>query len=276
MTPRTLLLKGTLLAGLVGFALPAIVWQVPWYQDQVAVGGEGLVALRKSAATIPLPARVVLGDSVANQLYPVRQDGGEFYSLACNQAISMAGFYALLWRLAEANDLRGSAVHLVLRPDSFGNDLDQTFTFQYFVKPFYVTMGPAFFDPEVEARVSAIPYGWSAWLPAVRVSAWSPSARSPAGERMELRLSRVSALYLARMRVLARERGFSLQVVPPVLPESTRAWLLGPLWAGVRDAGLEDLFAGYVRRLRYLPDAQFQDGVHVKDPGALGSNPLDL
>ena len=53
-------------------------------------GGEVYHAIKKTQTKIKI-RKVLLGDSVGHQLYPCEQDYDGIVSLACNQAITMAG-----------------------------------------------------------------------------------------------------------------------------------------------------------------------------------------
>lgn len=272
MSARTFTIKAVVLLGLFAWVAPELLWHTRLFRESWSSARAVYAAVRKSGDPVNPSSTIVLGDSVANQFFPVHQDPPGYHSLTCNQAISMAGVFALLDRLSTANRLDGGKALLLFRPDSLSNDLDQPYTFQYFVIPFYFGLGPAGFSPTVRARVEAIPMFWMAWVPAVRISMWSPAmATVPSPTRRPLVLSPISVEYLKRLQDLAAARRVSLRFRAPPLPASERSRDLSKVREQVASAGLETLFEGYFDHLNYLPDDLFSDGVHLKSPREVGT-----
>ena len=81
--------------------------------------------------------KILLGDSVGNQLFTNTTNNDTLNSLACNQAISMAGQFILLNNYLNSGN-KVDTVLLIFTPFSFQNNLDQVFTYHYFLKPFYI------------------------------------------------------------------------------------------------------------------------------------------
>ena len=81
--------------------------------------------------------KLILGDSTANQFYNCKDgDPQDAYSLTCTQAIGMVGQYLLLTNYLNTGN-RPDTVYLVYTPFSFWDNLDQVYTYHYFLKPFY-------------------------------------------------------------------------------------------------------------------------------------------
>ncbi len=274
---RRFLLKLFVLAIVVGVVAPWTIQNHLWFVREGKAlafpGRETYAALRNSRRRVEART-IVLGDSVAHQLYDEGAVGG-VYSLACNQGVSMVGYYVLLRTLADANDLRGRKVFLVIHPGFLGNELDQPFTFHYFLKPFYEAKAQEHFSDVVRGRIADVPYAWAALLPVVRISTWSPTA---APKWLREGIGPVSLEYLTRMRALARERGFEFEVVSPWISESRSHLDLAEMRSRIHARGLDDVFETYDPLARVLPDAAFIDGVHYvrsvrwdPDPLALGA-----
>ena len=80
--------------------------------------------------------KLIIGDSTGNQFFNVFTDEDSIYSLACNQVIGMCGHYFLLDDFLK-NGNRPEHVYMIFNVFSFSNNLDQNYTFHYFLKPFY-------------------------------------------------------------------------------------------------------------------------------------------
>ena len=104
------------------------------YQEKVN-GWEVYAAIRKSKQNSNVK-RLLLGDSVAMQIYPCDKEYNDMVSLACNQAITMAGYYFLLDNYIESNNnTLPENVILFINPLTLGSNMDQ-FAYHYFLKPF--------------------------------------------------------------------------------------------------------------------------------------------
>ena len=121
----------------------------------------------------------MLGDSVGKQLYDNAKDYEDIYSLACNQAISMAGQYFLLHNYLEYNiDSLPEKVILLCTPFTLRNNLD-IYAYQYFLKPFYTSEYKSLFSEPLINRIKQIPYYWTTQLPLVKTSNFTVSYELP-------------------------------------------------------------------------------------------------
>ena len=101
--------------------------------------------------------RIVLGDSVGCQLYPVDKEYDSVVSMSCNQAITMAGHYFLLKKFIDANHegLPEEAI-LLITPFSLSNDVDK-YAYHYFLKPFPLSEYSSLFTKHLTQRIHSIP-----------------------------------------------------------------------------------------------------------------------
>ena len=181
-----------------------------YYQDKVN-GWEVYTAIRKSKQKVCKVKRLLLGDSVAMQMYPCDKDYDDMVSLACNQAITMAGYYFLLDNFIELNkEALPDEVVLLVNPYTLSSNVDQ-FAYHYFLKPFYNDKYRALFSSILQQRISKIKCYQTARLPFIRTSNYSPTYEMPEGDYIFV--SPISKEYLERMWNLCKQKGISLQLM---------------------------------------------------------------
>lgn len=250
------------LVGLLLQVWPLYLLYTKQYQSRVA-GSELYVSINKSKAKVK-PRKLFMGDSVGNQLFSNKTWNDSLYSLACNQAIGMAGQYALLHNFYAS----GNSVDTVLfmyQPFSFRNNLDQLYTFHYFVKPFYTSEYMALWDSQVMNAVEQIPYYWLAQYPGTLTSNWAPDY-PPINDEVTTFISPISADYLQKILNLAEEHGSKVVLVPTPISEGRRSKVEKLDKDDVEKFGFAEFFGNYFDSLIYLPDSMFSDGVHLWKP----------
>ena len=235
------------------------------YQNTVK-GGEIYRSLKKSQSKTH--ARIlILGDSVGRQLFPTTQSNKALHSLACNQAIGMPGHYALLENFYKAGN-RADTVLLFYHPLSFRNNLDQRYTFHYFIKPFFTAEYRRLWTDDVLDAVHKIPFYWLAHFPPVLTSEWAPpySPNQPNGKAKKAFLSPLSAAYLQKMIDSTESHGSRLVLIPPPISESRRSEIDSLDASILENDRLAPLFSTYSDRFIYIPDTEFADGTHLINP----------
>lgn len=203
---------------------------------------------------------LILGDSVGNQLYPSDREYPDVISLACNQAISLAGQFFLMDNYFKTNeDSLPSRVVLILSPLSLQNDLDR-FAFHYFLKPFYKKEYKPLFDELLWERVKKIPHYRLSRLPFVRISNFSFAYDLEPEPGYEW-ISPVSRAYLGKMQLLASSRNmdFSLLCAPARQSRETE-------FVSIMERGRQELdstlLSSFLGSARYYPDSLFVDEIH--------------
>jgi hypothetical protein len=261
---RKLILELVVFAAIFAVAVPWAILRFDLVRLHEALGKEVWEAVRNAEETVPPNVGLVLGDSVAHQIYGERQETGKYWSLATNQAVTILGHWLLLQRFAEHNDMRGRRVFLVLLPGELASELDRGGPFQYLLKPFDLSADDPTLPPLARERIREIPLWWTARLPIVRLSRWSPVPIPP---RDHGPLAPLTVECLRSMRELGRARGFTVKVIAPFMTRKARnGFDDGAFRQAVAREGLEDLFDRYVPVARVLPDDAFSggaDGIHL-------------
>jgi len=208
--------------------------------------------------------KVIIGDSVGKQLFTNDYDVDNLYSLTCNQAIGLSGHYFLLNNYFSAGN-EADTVYLLFIPLSFKNNLDQVYTYQYFLKPFYNSEYKPLFTKTVFEQIKKIPYYFLSWEPHILTSNWAPSF-SPKDPEDDLFISKISVEYLQLMKELCEQNNTSLILVSPPLMESEKEKIESVDHEQFKTIGLQSEFENYFNNFIFLNDTNFMDGIHMKRP----------
>jgi len=143
---------------------------------QTVAGAEIYYSINKSKEKRK-QKKIILGDSMGSQLFPNTINNSTFTSLACNQAIGMIGHYLLLNNALNAGN-HFDTVFMVITPFSFQNNLNQIYTYHYFLKPFYNAEYSPLFTKTVNVQIQKIPYSNFCCYPYILTSNWAPDFAS--------------------------------------------------------------------------------------------------
>lgn len=207
--------------------------------------------------------RIVLGDSVGCQLYPSNQEYDSVVSMSCNQAITMAGHYFLLKNFIETNqeDLPEEAI-LLITPFSLSNDVDK-YAYHYFLKPFPYHQYSNLYTNHLKERIQTIPFFWSANLPFIQTSSYSPKWAVPLTASNQS-ISQLSYEYLIKMDSITKCNGIKFQMISTPVRDDRRDdmdsfW--GHLPTDYADK-LDDLLQPYKESVIFMPSDYYGDKVH--------------
>ena len=226
-------------------------------------GSEVYYSIHKSEQRNASATRILLGDSVARQIFSNITNNYPVYSLACNQAIGMVGQFILLDNYLRAGN-HVDTVYLLLAPGSFANNLDQVYTYHYFLKPFYTREYLALLTETVIKQIHKIPYYYLSRYPHILTSNWAPDFVSKDKAAYEF-LSPISAEYLVKIKELSVKHGFEFVMVAAPTKLSNRRSIENMKKEVVMN-NLQDEFGDYFNNMLYLDDSEFGgDGVHIKD-----------
>jgi hypothetical protein len=227
-------------------------------------GGEIYDAIKRAQQTTN-DKTMVIGDSVAHQLLTGYAPPG-ILSLGTNQAIGMCGQYMMAHSALDHHpDIKD--VILAYQPDSFTNNLDQVFFFNYFVKPFYpIARFRADMSPDVIAVIDRHPAARLVVFPLFRYTTMLGDLdySKDAPPHAFTYLAPVSIEYLHRLSNLCDQRHVRLHVVST--PISTdRDYDEAVFAKEVTDAHLDPLFTNYAASVRRVDPQLLVDHVHFTD-----------
>lgn len=232
------------------------------YQKTVA-GNEIYYSIAKSRLK-NTAKKLVLGDSVGKQLFSNTTNTDTVNSLACNQSIAVVGQYLLLHNyLAAGNAI--DTLYLFFNPLSFSNNLDQEYTYHYFLKPFYNKEYSPLFTPTVMSQINKIKYHSICTTPYILTSNWAPDFTKASGNTTTL-LSSISVEYLIKIKTLATQHKFKFIIVPTPVSYTTKAIVDKLTTTEIVQNNLTTEFATYFNTMPCLADSLFSDGTHLKNP----------
>ncbi len=257
---HTFTLKFFLIGVIAVFLLPLLARN---YKAQVN-GKEVYTAIKKSRQKQAETKTLLIGDSVANQLFDNETTNGAINSLACNQAVSMVGHYLLLKEYLN-NNKDVDQVVLLYHPQSFANNLDQEFTFHYFLKPFNKRKFKAEFTTLVKEQIRKIPYFFVSQFPIILRSNFSPQYKGKMRNWKDI-FSPVSKEYLHKMKTLTDARDIKFTVIAPPVRASMRDSISLIDREILKKKGLLPILNDYLNNIEYSAEKHFVDDIHFKVP----------
>lgn len=225
-------------------------------------GHEVYAAIEKSKKKTRIK-KLIIGDSTANQLYNTETDTTSvIFSLTCNQAIGLVGHYCLINNYLKAGN-RPEDVYMIYSPLSFWDNLDQVYTYHYFLKPFYKDEYKNLMTRQVFQQVKKIPYYFLCQTPYVLTSDWSPELKQR--DRNYSFFSPLSKEYLTKIVSLSRVYGFHLHLIPPFISEYWRDTISNFNLQEIEGYNFSSMVKRYLDQIDYLNDSIFSDHLHLKE-----------
>jgi hypothetical protein len=213
---------------------------------------------------------IIFTDSAGAQIYSESDsDGSDFYLVNTTRAIGLPGQYILLRKLIEnkENEISGKRFYLMVIPSVFMDNLNQKYTYNYFVKPFYNSEFKHYIDEYTLDHISQIPMANLSQFPIIKTTNWSidyPNAEDFAFIE-EYFISDISMLYLKKFKELAEEYNFNIKILSPYLREAKRSSSIALLKEQVKENSLDEMFSEYFQSFNFLPDSVFVDQDHFDD-----------
>ena len=223
-----------------------------------------LAAQRPTEATT-----LVLGDSVAIQLFPNHAGIGDPVSLATNGSITLAGQDLLLREFASHNRSLRHVV-LILTPFCLQIDLDTQFTYHLFLKPFDTPVYRRHMSQLAQTAIDRFPASSIVAVPQIRTGNWSPPIRPIRYADNTPPLSSFNREHLERMVRFCQRHAIQFSfVAPPVSPHYPG--LVDRLRLQVQSdpsisRPLQVILEDYLDTIRFAPLSQFKDTIHLVDP----------
>ncbi|TRZ45003.1 hypothetical protein [Robertkochia solimangrovi] len=242
------------------------------FKNTVA-GNEVYISLDKSKDSSNCKI-LILGDSVGNQIFSNTCENDTINSLACNQAIGIVGHYLLLNNYINTGNTPES-VFLVYTPFSFLNNLNQKYTFHYFLKPFNTNEYSDLFTQTVHDQITKIPYFWLSQEPYILTSNWSPNYESDKEINYTF-LSPISKEYITKMKQLCLENKIDFHIIPTPTRISNKKRVLNLDKDEFQGLNIEYELNQYLNSIVYKDDSLYIDDVHLKYPQKFKSPLLNL
>lgn len=233
------------------------------HYQQVVAGQEIYYAIAKSKVKSK-SKKVLFGDSVARQLFDSKDSDSTINSLASNQAIGMVGQFFLLQNYLNAGN-NIDTVYFLFRPFTFQNNLNQVYTYHYFLKPFYNKEYNQYFTTTVLKQIEKIPYYQFCRYPSILTSNWAPNF-SPKDTDNHSFLSPVSLEYLRKIKELSWKYNFTIIIIPTPMNNIYQKQIQGFDTTGIASTGLQSEFKNYFTDIIYLDNSQFVDSSHLIKP----------
>jgi hypothetical protein len=228
------------------------------YKEEVS-GGEVYQAIEKSKKR-GKKKKLIIGDSVTKQFSESDIDTTIYLNLASNQAISLVGQFCLLSNYIQTkNEI--DTLYLIYHPLSFSNNLDNSFTFHYFEKPFYVDEYRNLFTQEVKTQIEKIPFHYLAKYHPVLTSNWSPTFSEEENDKPFI--SNLSRIYLEKIDSLCQSKNIRLLIVSPPINEKFKNKFLA-----IKKTNENLYLKSYFENLKFYPESIFfPDHIHLNKTG---------
>jgi hypothetical protein len=181
----------------------------------------------------------------------------------------MVGHYLLLNNYLNAGN-EVDTVYMLFSPFSFQNNLNQVYTYHYFLKPFYTDEYKPYFTETVNKQIQKVPYYKFCRNPLVLTSDWAPDF-TPKDTINYSFLSPISVEYIAKIKELSTKHDFKLIFVAPPASMSKKPLIEKMDQNEIVKNNLSNEFGNYFKNMIYLPDNNFFDGTHLKEPEAYKS-----
>ena len=214
-------------------------------------------------------SKIILGDSVCQQIFNGFQDVNEEYLLlGTNQAITIDGQY-ILARLFLESHPDATDVYLIMLPNAFMSGFDSEMSYSYLIEPFG-SKGKLYLLTEQTLKDMTDYYGKFFMQRNVirfldgscinnKIFLFSNQNRIKAIEKNSDRIISLEAeYYLNDLQKICTENNVTLHVLPcPVVDSDENRELVNNL-----EKESDQMFDDYFRCVTFYPEEMFPDGVH--------------
>ncbi len=213
--------------------------------------------------------KVILGDSVGYEfLYGANEKELKIHNLTSNQAVAMAGQYLFLKNALEANPKQFKEVYLLCRHTTLSNNLEQPFTWNYFVRPLVTLENMKIFTEDTKAKIKKSPFWWMVFIPMIRINPVFPpvdylSLNNTTPETPLFSFTTIE--YARKIRELCEKNNLKFYPIAMPVPEifkPLKSFYEKEARAQMKKEGLEDMFDNFFKTITFLPDKLYRDGSH--------------
>ena len=159
---------------------------------------------------------------------------------------------------------RPDTVFLVYTPFSFWDNLDQVYTYHYFLKPFYYDEYRSLMSPTVIKQIHKLPKYKICHFPLVQTTGWAPNIKQE--KRNYSFISPISKEYLSKIYILSTEYHFTFKIIPSFVAEHWRDSINHFNSIEFENTEYKKLLSDYLKDIVYLNDSSFVDEVHLRSP----------
>lgn len=218
---------------------------------------------------------ILLGDSVSRQLFNVdNQKDSQYYHLTSNQAIGALGNYLLLKNYLK-NNTEIKKIYYIVRPYSLGNNLNQTWTYGYFVLPFLSKEENLKYLNELSKRTEWRENNFFLKPVIIKFLEKNPNfiikfLKVDLSDKMfdyslnNAYLSEITIVYLNEIKKLCIKKDIKFRVLASPMSKEYKNDKLENLKLQIKENNFEEIFSDYFESLNYYPSNYFIDGVHFK------------
>lgn len=221
--------------------------------------------------------KLILGDSVCNQVYNRFQVKNDIYCIAgTNRAVTLAGQYLLAEEFIKNHD-KVTDIYLIILMDSLITDFDYQFGYQYVIMPFTETDTIQFLKEDTKKELYRKYGRIFCQKPVVKIIDKSPLNRKlylnflvekdkVSTEKSTSVISRVSYEYLEKLYYMCEEAGIELHLLSgPHADTPERHQLEERMKKELERKGIMENFESYFNSITYFSIDLFRDGVHFDE-----------
>lgn len=225
--------------------------------------------------------KLIIGDSVCNQLFNDLQEYNDEYCIVGNnRGLTMAGEYLLFDEFLKSHEVV-TDVYVIVGLDALMSEIDITYGYQYVVVPFSRIGALANLEDETLEQMSDTFGAWALQPMVAEVIGDSSVGRKlylnhlkqQAAEKKETEdavtdsaeytLSDTAITYLEKMYQVCQEHGISLHLLPtPLSDNGYRHKQAQSLEEEFKRIGFDKYFPEFFSMIPYYPEEMFSDGVH--------------
>ena len=246
--------------------LPGELYKMYFMEDFESIAGYEIRVAEKNSKTKTSKKvkKLILGDSTGHALYPTENEYNNAVSLACNQAITMAGQYFLLKNYIETNiNNLPKEVILLCTPFTLSNDVD-IYAYQYFLKSFPIKEYKFLYSDYLYERIRSIPFYWTANLPFIQTSNYTPRVSIPQQQDIQ-NISNVSIEYLLLIDSLTTTYNIPFVMYPTPVREDKQEEIQAMQndFIQTGEDNLNHIMLPYFDKIIFYPSDCFYDRVHL-------------
>ncbi len=220
-----------------------------------------LMAVKKSKRKIASNV-LILGDSVARQIFPVVMPN----SLAVNGAILMAGHYILAVNAIKKNP-NIKYVILMSAPFILSHDFNRKLTYNNFLKPFYTFGNLKYLTSLMKKKINGNILSHLALFPIFKLSPVPQiDFSNKSSKKISPVFSEISIQYMKKLYNFLKKRRIELLIISPPICKKQRVLFLNWKYfkSQISERGLSHILRGYFDNIVYLDKGYFiNDRIHL-------------